>query len=397
MTETTDQLTDEQRELQRTARALAETELRPHAGHWDETEEFPERSWELLHSAGLLGLTMPAEYGGRGAGVLDACVVLEEIARGCLASAMALQMNVNGPPRAILKLGDERQRHKYLPGATDGSRYFAIAMTEPQAGSDGMNLQTTLTADGAGFRLTGTKCYITGGARANTYLVFCRAPDTVGTNGIGAVIVERGQAGFAEPEIERKMGGSGVAEAELHFDNVPIDREAVLIDPDPASKRGAGILVTQFNPERCGNAAMAIGVAQAALDDSIAYAKQREQFGRPIAEFQGISWKIADMGVDIEAARLLTWRAAATVNSEGFPETRPTAMAKLFASEMVQRVTNQAVQIHGHRGYSKGLPIERYFREGRGFSIGGGTSEILRNMIAGELTGVRVSQRRAAS
>ncbi len=139
---------------------------------------------------------------------------------------------------------------------------------------------------------------------------------------------------------------------------------------------------------------MAIGVAQAAFDDSVQFARTREQFGRPIAEFQGISWKLADMGVDIEAARMLTWRAAATLDDDGFPLTLPTAMAKLFASEMVQRVTSHAVQIHGHRGYSKGFPIERYFREGRAFSIGGGTSEILRNMIAGDLTGVRAPQRR---
>jgi hypothetical protein len=376
------------------ARDLAESELRPHAAQWDETETFPERSWDLLREAGLLGLTMPTEFGGSGHGVLEACIVIEEIARGCLASAMALQMNVNGPPRAILSLGSDDQRRRYLPGACDGSRYFAIAMTEPQAGSDGLNLQTTLSSDGSGFRLSGTKCFITGGARADTYLVFCRAPDTVGTRGIGAVLVERGQPGFAEPIIERKMGGGGVAEAELHFDGVSIESDAVLIVPDAESKRGAEILLTQFNPERCGNAAMAIGVAQAAFDDSVQFARTREQFGRPIAEFQGISWKLADMGVDIEAARMLTWRAAATLDDDGFPLTLPTAMAKLFASEMVQRVTSHAVQIHGHRGYSKGFPIERYFREGRGFSIGGGTSEILRNMIAGDLTGVRVPQRR---
>jgi alkylation response protein AidB-like acyl-CoA dehydrogenase len=335
------------------------------------------------------------EYGGKGLGVFEASLVLEEVARACLASAMALQMNVNGPPAAIGRLGTEDQRRRYLPGAADGSRYFAIAMTEPQAGSSGMDLATSLRPDGDGFRLNGAKCYITGGARATDYLVFCRAEGTRGSLGIGAVLVSRDAAGFAEPEIERKMGGRGVAEATLRFHDVWVPAEDVVLPADPESKRGAQVLLTQFNPERCGNAAMSIGIAQAALDDAVSHALRREQFGRPIVEFQGLQWKLADMALDVETSRLLLWKAA-TSDADGFPETKATVMAKLHANEMVQRVTNEALQIHGHRGYSTEHAVERYYRDARGMAIGGGTTEILRNMLAAEVTGRRFSQRRSA-
>lgn len=389
------ELSPEHEDLRRRARELAETELRPYAARWDEKEEFPERSYQLLSEHGFLGLSVAPEYGGKGLGIFEACLVIEEIARGCLATAMALQMNANGPPAALRHLGSEDQRRRYLPGAADGSRYFAIAMTEPQAGSAGTALETSLRRDGEGYRLSGTKCYITGGARATDFLVFCRAEGTQGSYGIGAVFVSSKADGFAPPVIERKMGGRGVAEATLHFDDVYIPHEDVVLAPDPDSKGGAKILLTQFNPERCGNAAMSIGIAQAALDDAVAHALAREQFGRPIIEFQGIQWKIADMALDVEMSRLLLWKAAQS-DVDGFPATRATVMAKLHANEMVQRVTNDALQIHGHRGYSKEHAVERYFRDGRGLAIGGGTTEILRNLLAAEVTGRRFSQRRSA-
>ena len=385
--------TASQRELKEQAAELADSRLAALAGRWDTNEEFPEETYAMLREHGFLGLTVPLEYGGRGLGVEESCIALEEISRGCLATAMALQMNVNGPPKALATLGTEDQKERFLPGAVDGSRFFAIAMTEPQAGSDGMNLQSSLSRDGEAWLLTGTKCFITGGARADTYLVFCRAPDSAGSRGIGAVIVERGQPGFAEPEVERKMGGRGIAEATLRFRNVRIEPENVLISPDPDSKRGAEILLTQFNPERCGNAAMSIGIARAAFNASVEWTATREQFGRPLIEFQGLQWMISDMAVDIEAARLLLRNAASTRDERGFPRTRETAMAKLFANEMCRRVADSAVQLHGHRGYSAEHSVERYFRDARGLSIGGGTTEILRNMIASEVTGRRFNQR----
>lgn len=382
--------TDE--ELRGRARRFAADELLPHAAGWDEREEFPERSYQAMRREGFVGLTVPEEHGGQGRGVLEACLVLEEFARACLASAMTLQMNVNGPPRFIARYGSEEQRRRWLPGVADGSRYFAIAMTEPQAGSDGLALETTLTPDGDGFRLDGVKCHITGGARADTFLVFCRAPATTGPQGIGAVVVEASAPGFAPPEVEPKMGGRGVAEAVLRFDAVPVPATDVVLAPDPTSKAGASILLRQFNPERCGNAAMSIGVAQAAFDHAAAYAKERQQFRRRLVDMQGIQWKFADMALGIEASRLLLWRAA-TTDDDGFPATRETMMAKLHANEMAQHVTNEAIQILGHKGYLRRHPVERYFRDARGMALGGGTTEILRNVIAGEVLGERFSQR----
>lgn len=388
----TTELTARQIELRGRARTVAEGELRPHAAEWDEREEFPERSYAQLRAHGLVGLTVPVEYGGQGLGVFEACLVLEEVARGCLASAMTVQMNLNGPPRVIARLGDEGQRRRYLPGAADGSRYFAVAMTEPQAGSDGTALATELRPDGTGYRLRGTKCHITGAARADTFLVFCRAPDTSGPDGIGAVLVERDSEGFDPVEIEPKMGGRGVSEGLLRFHDVPVAADQVLLAPEPGSRVGARLLVRQFNPERCGNAAMCVGVAQAALNDASAYLMDRQQFGRRLVEFQGLQWKIADMAVDVEAARLLVWRAARS-DVDGFPALRETAMAKLFANEMAVRVCNEGIQLLGHKGYLRRFPMERYFRDVRGLAIGGGTTEVLRNMIASEVTGVRLSQR----
>lgn len=205
-------------------------------------------------------------------------------------------------------------------------------------------------------------------------------------------MVESSTPGFEPPTVEPKMGGRGVAEAVLRFNGVRVSVEDVVIAPDPASKRGAGILLKQFNPERCGNAAMSVGVAQAAFDYAAAYAKERQQFGRRLVDFQGMQWKFADMAVALEASRLLVQQAASS-DDDGFPATRETMMAKLHANEMAQRVTNEAIQILGHKGYLRRHPVERFFRDARGLALGGGTTEILRNVIAGEVLGERFSQR----
>jgi alkylation response protein AidB-like acyl-CoA dehydrogenase len=378
------ELSAAQRQLLARARRLADEELKPWAAHWDETETFPDRSLDLFREAGLLGLTMPARYGGSGYGVLEACLVLEQVATACLASAMALQMCVNGPIRALLTLGTEEQRARHVPRLIQGSAWFAIAMTESQAGSDALALTTELRQEGSGRRLYGEKCFITGGHRATDLLVFCRAAGTSGPDGIGAVLVSAASPGFTVLEVEPKMGGRGVGEARLRFDGVPVEEADVVLEPRPGARDGARTLVRQFNPERCGNAAMAVGTAVAALELATAHAASRRQFGQALNEFQGIQWKLADMATDIDAARLLLWRAAA-LETEGFPPGRETVMAKLYASEMVQRVTNEALQIHGHRGYLRSSPIERLYRDARGFSLGGGTSEVARNMLAREV------------
>lgn len=387
------ELTPDERELVRHARHVADEELRPWATTWDEEERFPARSYEVLRSEGLLGLTVPTEYGGRGLNVLSGCLVVEQLARACVASAMIAQAFLNGPWRALYVLGTDEQRERILPGVAAGTRHFAIAMSEPGAGSSGTDLKAELRPTGDGYTLHGRKCWVTGGREADTTIVFCRLPGTVGPRGIGAVLIERGMPGIAEPLVDPKMGFRGVAEATLGFDGTPIPPENVLIVPEADSKRGAEILVNQFNPERCGNSAMCTGVAQAALDDSVNHVRQREQFGKTLSQFQGLRWMLADMALDVEMARMLTWRAARSVSDGGFPDQRATVLAKLHASEMVQRVTNNAIQIHGARGYSRRWPVERYFRDARGLAMGGGTTQVMRNLLANLVTGERMSQR----
>ncbi|UTI66212.1 acyl-CoA dehydrogenase family protein [Paraconexibacter antarcticus] len=362
------------------------------AQRWDDEEIFPESSWIRMRDAGLLGLTVPKAYGGEGLGVLEACIVLEELSVTCMSSAMVAQMYLNGPPRAVLALGTEAQRRQYLPGTPTGERYWSIAISEPQAGSSATELQTRLEPDGEGYRLHGGKCYITGGMRADTYLVFCRLAGTTGAKGIGAVIVERGQDGFAEPQTQPKMGGRGVGEAVLGFDGIRIEPGAVIVPADPTSSKGAAIMLRQFNPERCGNAAMCVGVARAALADSLLHLRTRQQFGKELAEFQGLQWKVADMSIALDAARALNHRAAAS-DEGGFPITRYTAMAKIYANEAGKFICDEAVQLHGHAGYCRELPVERYYRDVRGMGLGGGTTEIMRNVLAGEVIGRRFSQR----
>lgn len=387
------ELTPEQDEIRRRAREVAVTELRPWASHWDETEEFPRRSLEAVRDAGLLNLCIPEEYGGQGKSLFEGCLVVEELGRVCLSSAMAVQPYLNGPWRAIHELGSDEMRQRLLPSVADGSSHFAIGMSEPGAGSAGTDLRTELKPDGNGFRLSGVKSWMTGGADADTIIVFGRYPGSEGPYGIGAVVITGRPDGMSEPEIDPKMGIRGVGECTYRFDNVRIEPEDVLIMPNPDTKDGARVLVNQFNPERCGNAAMCVGLGQGALDATIGYLKTRQQFGRHLVEFQGLQWKVADMAMDVEIARMLLWRAARSAE-DGFPEQRGTILAKLHSSEMVLRVTNQAIQSLGARGYSRRWPVERMFRDGRGLAIGGGTAEVMRNMLAGLVLDTRMSQRR---
>ncbi|HEX4109512.1 MAG TPA: acyl-CoA dehydrogenase family protein [Solirubrobacteraceae bacterium] len=358
----------------------------PDAARWDEEESFPESSFARMRDAGLFGLTLPERFGGRGRGVLEASIALEELARTCLSSAMIAQVYFNGPQRAIATLASDEQRERWLPGTAEGDRFWSIAITEPQAGSAATEMESRLEPEGDGYRLYGGKCYITGGMRANTFFVFCRLAGTRGAKGIAAVIVESHQEGFAPPVTQPKMGGRGVGETELRFEGIRIEPEAVIVAPDPQSSAGAAIMLRQFNPERCGNAAMSLGLARAALEDSRRHLRTRRQFGMQLGEFEGLQAKIADMWTRLVRARLLLHRAAGS-DEEGFPVTRLTVTAKIHANEVARAVCDEAIQLHGHSGYTRLLPIERYYRDARGMSLGGGTTEVMRNVLAGELIG----------
>lgn len=363
------------------------------AAYWDEKEEFPQENRDLLAKLGYLGLVIPEQYGGSGLSILHATVFLEEISRVCFNTALVCQIAINGPSRAIEILGSEEQKKRLLPRCVSGEYMFGIGMSEPGAGSATTDMVTSVTPDGDGWRLNGHKVFCTGGHLATHVLVFARFGKTKGAHGIGAVIVEKGMPGFSVGKPDRKMGGRGVAEAELYFDNVFIPKENVLMVGDENSTKSFRVLMSSFGPERVGNAAMCLGVAHEALELAVAYSKERHQFGRPICEFQGIQWKIADMATQIHATRLMVHHAATHLEN-GFPNPLAAAQAKLYANEMVQRVTNEALQIHGHYGFTRDFPLERMVRDSRGFALGGGTVEILRNTIASIVYGRSFNQRR---
>ncbi|MBX6378551.1 MAG: acyl-CoA dehydrogenase family protein, partial [Clostridia bacterium] len=345
-----------------------------------------------LAELGYLGLLIPQEYGGQGAPFFHGILTLEEVARVCFNTALICQLYLNGPSRAITVLGNEEQKRRWLPGSARGEYLFAIAISEPEAGSATTDLTTSVERRDGGYVLNGLKHFVTAGHLCTHALVFARFGPSQGAKGIGAVIVERERPGFEVGPPERKMGGRGMAEAELRFDNCWIPEENVLVAATPDSSEGFKKLMRAFGPERCGNAAMCVGLAQGAYELAVQYAKERKQFGRPICEFQGIQWKVADMKIKIDAARLLVYRASCNA-VEGFPDPLEAAVAKAYANQIAQEVTNEALQIHGHYGYTREFPLERMVRDARGFALGGGTIEILKNTIASFEFGRTFNQR----
>ncbi|MEQ8490424.1 MAG: acyl-CoA dehydrogenase family protein [Marinovum algicola] len=376
------------------ARKLAEREFAPRAAHWDEAEEFPAANRDKLAELGYLGMFIPEEYGGSGAPVIQGTVFLEEMARVCFNTALVSQLYLNGPSRAISVLGSDEQKMRFLPDMAAGKKFIAIAISEPEAGSAVTDLRTTATRDGDGWVLNGNKCWSTGAHVADYALVFCRFGKASGAKGIGAFVVDLKKPGARIGHISLKMGGRGLTEAEIILENYKAGPEDVLVEGDPESSRSFALLMSSFGPERVGNAAMCVGLAQGAFDAAKSYSEIRHQFGRPIKEFQGLQWKIADMATQIHAARLMVYRAATNPAPNGFPDPMDATMAKLYANEMAQRVTNEALQIHGHNGYTREYPLERMVRDARGFALGGGTIEILRNTIAAMVYGHSFDQRR---
>lgn len=387
-------LDPELEDFRNAARKLAEREFAPMAAHWDETEEFPTVNRDKLAELGYLGMFIPEEYGGSGAPVIQGTVFLEEMARVCFNTALVSQLYLNGPSRAISVLGSDEQKKRFLPDMAAGKKFIAIAISEPEAGSAVTDLRTTATKDGDGWVLNGNKCWSTGAHVADYALVFCRFGKASGAKGIGAFVVDLKKPGARIGHISLKMGGRGLTEAEIILENYKAGPEDVLVEGDPESSRSFALLMSSFGPERVGNAAMCVGLAQGAFEAAKSYSEIRHQFGRPIKEFQGLQWKIADMATQLHAARLMVYRAATNPAPNGFPDPMDATMAKLYANEMAQRVTNDALQIHGHNGYTREYPLERMVRDARGFALGGGTVEILRNTIAAMVYGHSFNQRR---
>ena len=375
---------DDQAALRQLARDVAKREVAPRAAHGDETGEVPYEAIKAMAEADLFRVTIGEEWGGLGFGDVEASIVLEEIARYDVSTAICCQLAYNGPARGIEHLGGPALKERWLPAVADGEAIVSIGITEPDAGSAVQNMRTSLNEDGPGrWRLNGYKNYSTLGHVAAGVLVWARWPGGEGAKGIGAVIVPMDREGVAVTGKHRGMGIHAATEAEIAFDGVPLTEDDVLLAGDPASSEAFKSLLSHLNHERCGNAAMCIGAAQGALERAVRYMNERVVDGRPIAELQGLRWKLADMAVQLEGARLLLARAVRLAGPGGTPPALETAMAKTAANLAAKAVCDEAIQIHGGYGYSREYPLERAYRDIRGLCIGAGTVEAQRNYIGG--------------
>ena len=370
-------LTPAQEALRARARQLADGVFRERAPRWDADESYPWDNVKDLVRAGFMGITIPRAYGGPGGSVLDVLLVVEQVARACGVTARIVVEGSLGVVGALTAYGTEAQKRRYFPWVLEDGEKPAIAITEPEAGSAATDLATRADEAPEGWTLGGEKRWITGAGTSRLYLVYCRMSARTGAEGIGGLLVERDAPGFTIGERDRTMGLRGIPEGRLHFERCRVGREQLLVGPPDGFKK----LMRAYNSQRLGAATVALGLAQGAYEHALAYAQERRQFGRPIADFQGIRWKLADMAVALDAARLLIHRAACT-SVDGFPDPLEAAKAKTFAAEMSQAVTSQALQIHGAAGYGRALPLERMVRDARMFAIGGGTVEMMRNLIA---------------
>ena len=358
------------------------------AAQVDKTGEFPYHLLKKYAELGLLGMTLSPEHGGGGRPAIEAIITIEELAKfSPMIAAPVFESNV-GPVRAIDIFGTQEQKKSIIPGVCEGERSVSVSMTEPEAGSDLTSLSTTAIDRGDTYILNGRKTFITGGGYASHYLVYSRFDDIPGYKGIGGLLVEKDSAGFTFGRQEEFMGLRGMPSCDLIFEDVEVPKKNVVVQPGDFRN-----LMMTFDIERCGNAAMCLGVAGGALEEAKAYVQQREAFGRPICEFQAVQFPIVDMATQLDAARLLVYRAA-TGAGQGLPSMYESSMAKCFANEMVIDVTNAAMEVFGGYGYSTEFPAERMLRDGRAWRVAGGTINMLKITIASLLFGRRFDQRK---
>jgi acyl-CoA dehydrogenase len=373
------ELTEEQEALQRTVRKFCEKELAPIAAEADEKGEFHREIYEKLADIGLLGIPCPEEYGGAGLDYMTYIVVVEEIAKFCLSTAVGL--GVQGLPQIMINtFGTDEQRDKFLAPLASGETLGAFALTEPGSGSDAASLKTSARLDGDYYVLNGSKVFITHGGVADVYLVMAKTDPEKGPRGISSFIVEDGAPGFSFGKTEKKMGLRSSPTREIIFEDCRIPRQNIVGNDGDGFK----IAMIALDSGRITIGASGVGLAQAALDESVKYSQQREQFGKPIADFQGIQFMLADMATSIRAARNLV-REAAYLKDNGKPFSHVAAMAKLFATDTAMKVTTDAVQIFGGYGYMQDYPVERLMRAAKVTQIVEGTNQIQRMVIARHL------------
>jgi alkylation response protein AidB-like acyl-CoA dehydrogenase len=373
-------LTEEQGMIQSMVREFARDVVAPGAAQRDRDKIFPGEVLRRMGELGLMGMMVPPEYGGSGADTVSYVLALAEIAYACASTAVVMSVHNSIVCESLLHFGSEAQKQRFLLPLAGGEKIGAFALTEPNAGSDPVSQRMRATRDGDSYLLEGTKRFITSGKNADMVIVTAKTDTAAGHKGISAFIVERGQPGFSVGREEEKLGLLASDTTDLLFDQCRIPIAQRLGDEGS----GFALAMQGLDGGRIGIAAQSVGVARAALNASVSYCGQREQFGRPISKFQGLRWIVADMATDIEAAYQLTLSAAA-LKDRGESYTAQASMAKLFASEMVNRVTAQALQLHGGYGYTKEFPLERYYRDARVFTIYEGTSEIQRMVIANHL------------
>ncbi len=366
--------------LQDAVRKFARQQLAPRAQHYDETAAFPWEHIKPLKELGVFGLNVPEDLGGVGASALGLTLAMEEVTYACASTASIVGAQYLFTDTLLLG-ADRALQERYLVPAAKGERLGAYALTEPQAGSDAAGMRTRAYDEGGEWRIEGVKHFITNAAEAEAIVVFCKTDPEAGHRGISAVVVEKGTSGFSVARKENIMGIRGSPAYEIAFQNCRVPKANMVGAPGTGFKTAMRVL----DRSRIEVAAMSLGLAQAALDAAVTWAKERKAFGHAIADFQGIQWMLADMATELEAARLLTYRAAWMRDKVEGRYSRESAMAKLYASEMVGRVTDLAQQIHGGYGYSKSMPIERYVRDARILRIFEGTSELQRNIIAREM------------
>jgi alkylation response protein AidB-like acyl-CoA dehydrogenase len=376
-------LSDDQREIQSLAREVARAEIEPNAAAWDRDHHFPRDLYERLGELGLLGVCIPEEYGGAGADFLSYILVLEELSRADAGVGVTVAVHTSAATLPILTFGTAEQRSRFIPALARGEVLGAFALTEPEAGSDAGSLRTAARPAGDGWSISGAKQWITNGRHAGTFVLFARTDaGTPGARGVSAFILDPEHVRVTREE--EKLGLNSSSTVDLVLEGAEVGRDRLLHEEG----KGFAVAMATLDGGRIGIAAQALGIAQAAYGAARAYALERRQFGQRIADFQAIQWKLADMATEIDAARLLVYRAA-WLKQEGRPHTEAGAKAKLFTSEMARRQTAEAIQIFGGYGYTKEFPVERYYRDAKITEIYEGTSEIQRLVIARSVLGLR--------
>lgn len=388
-------LSEEQRQLRDRARHLAMTEIEPRAAEVDASEQYPWDNVSALTREGFMGMTVPRDLGGAGRSYMDTVLVIEEMAKVCGITGRIVVEGNMGAIGAVLAYGNAQQRELAARHVLGGDKP-AICITEPDAGSAATAMTTTAVKSGDDYVLNGSKHWITGGGVSKLHLVFARLIEDGVDRGIAGFLAIRDQDdGLVVGRRDYAMGLRGIPETEIHFRDLRLGADRMIVPPEGTERSFAG-LMNAYNSQRVGAGTVALGIAQGAFETALAYVKQRQQFGRPIAEFQGLQWMLADAKIGLDAARMMIWRAAASAETtaSGFPDPQLAAEAKILASETAIKVTNDALQLHGARGYGRSMPLERMVRDARMFTIGGGTAQMLRNLVAGRILDMKTPQTR---